>query len=346
MHQASSTVAPPPAKKRFSRRKRQIIFGSIGLILVLTTLGVLASMAALARLARVRNGAKDIVLYAHGGLVAETAGAQKAAEIWKACREKQLTAYFFVWETGITESLLGNFKSRDDARGPQASLSWQQIKDKLKNAGKKILRKAESELGKALAGPARTEWNEMLGRAQGASVSTKGGASKFIGELFMAMDGDGAYRLHIVGHSAGSVYTAWLYATAIRPLLKKNPSVTLHSINWMAPAIRIDTANEALGQSWSSDVPTNRFFVWTLKPEDEDTDAIGIYPSSLLTYVADHLSDADRRVPILGIRSDLDMVTGPIASVTRKLATKSTRHGEFDDNGFEVDDVISWIASS
>ncbi len=79
-----------------------------------------------------------------------------------------------------------------------------------------------------------------------------------------------------------------------------------------------------------------------LKPDDEMNDAIQIYPSSLLTYVADHLERKSSRVPLLGIRTDFgdaDAFATPIEAST------SVRHGQFDDEGHEVERILQDIAA-
>jgi hypothetical protein len=57
--------------------------------------------------------------------------------------------------------------------------------------------------------------------------------------------------------------------------------------------------------------------------------------------VKDHLEDRNRHVPLLGIRTDFDAgvdFAWPIQ------ATSLVRHGDFDDEGREVDEIIDGIA--
>lgn len=292
-----------------------------------------------ALLAPVRpDGGRDIVLYAHGGLNAEGSSARNAARLWKAARERDLCAFFFIWESGMAESLLGWFKSDDDASGP-AQFGWADAWERIRAGGGALVRKGQRAVGQALAPIARTAfWNEMKGRASGASQA-KGGAALFIRALVAATAATpGArYRIHLVGHSAGAVYLGWLCQRVLRLLPAGN--VSLASIHLMAPAISLDRASAAFG---ATPLPRDRVRVHMLEPDDEDRDSIQIYPSSLLTYVADHLERAGTRVPLLGLRTDHNRT--PPAWCTAVRARVSRRHGEFDDEGREIEDVFGWIA--
>ncbi len=84
--------------------------------------------------------------------------------------------------------------------------------------------------------------------------------------------------------------------------------------------------------------------VYMLKPKDEDNDSIVIYPSSLLTYVADHLEDEKTRIPLLGIQKDFD--TAHVNFATPVNAMVSNKHGEFDDQHHEVEEIVTQIAQA
>lgn len=81
-----------------------------------------------------------------------------------------------------------------------------------------------------------------------------------------------------------------------------------------------------------------------LDPAAENADGITVYPSSLLTYVADYLEDANRRVPVLGIRKDFQ--AAPVTFPTGQGTTESKRHGEFDDKGHEVEAILTAIGEA
>lgn len=301
----------------------------------------LPSMAQQVLTAPVLNdGYRHVILYAHGGLNSEGYSADTANRLWSVANKKNLRAYFFIWESGVDESVLGWLKSDDDASGP-AGFSWQDAWESIKKGAGTIVREAQKKLGAGLAPVAReTFWNEMKGRAEGASTSG-GGAALFAKHLFqlMSLTPSYKYKIHLVAHSAGSIYLGWLYQSVLRSNFRDN--IQLASIHFMAPAITITRAKQAFLAGGNRAVPKDRFFVYTLKPKDEENDSIYIYPSSLLTYVADYLESANRRVPLLGIRRDFN--AAGIDFATPIQATESVKHGEFDDEGHEIETIFTQI---
>jgi hypothetical protein len=265
--------------------------------------------------------------------------------LWSFANSNNVRAYFFVWESGIDESIIGWLKSEDDVTGP-TGFSWQDAWEKIKKGAGAIVREAQKKLGAGLAPVAREVfWDEMKGRSQGASTA-EGGAALFSKQLFKAMSltPNEKYRIHLVGHSAGSIYLGWLYQNILRNLLGGTPNIQLASIQFMAPAITVKRATEAFLANGNSPVPKNRFVIYMLKPQDEENDSIYVYPSSLLTYVADYLEVANGRVPILGIREDFN--AAGIDFATPIAATESVRHGEFDDKGHEVETIFAQIGEA
>lgn len=292
-----------------------------------------------------QDGNRHVILYAHGGLNSEVSAAETANRLWSLANSKNLRAYFFVWESGIDESVLGWLKSDDDVTGP-TGFSVKDAWEKIKKGAGIIVREAQKKLGAGLASVAREVfWNEMKGRAEGASTS-KGGAALFAKQLFAAMGltPNEKYKIHLVGHSAGGIYLGWLYQSVLRTLLTNAPNVQLASIQFMAPAITINRAKQAFFANGNWAVPTNRLVIYMLNPKDEENDSIYVYPSSLLTYVADYLENGSGRVPILGIRKDFN--AAGINFATPVDATESVRHGDFDDQGHEIETIFSRIAKA
>ena len=312
----------------------------------------LPAMAARARLARASaDGWRDIVLYAHGGLNNELAGAKRAGELWTFCRDHDLTAWFFVWETGIGEALLGYLRSRDDASGPTAGRTLGGLWSELEKRAEKLGDKLQEQLGAGLAPLIRLGWKEMHGRAAGAAkLGSKGGAALFTSELVRTIQEGGPqerYRLHLVAHSAGAIYMARLYQQFLRRgIAGSQGRIELGSIAFMAPAISVAAARSVFAPDGRLPVPPERFTIWTLSPGDEANDEIGIYPGSLLTYVADHLERPEGREPILGIRADLEAASGSLGGPRHRPAVRSARHAQFDDPGHEIETILKEIAAA
>ena len=306
----------------------------------------LAGMAERVLLApELADGHRHVVLYAHGGLNAEGPSAVNAGRLWRLAKEQRVPAYFFIWESGISESILGWLTSDNDARGP-ARFSWQDAWDQIKQGTRVAIRQAQQALGAGLAPVVRSVfWGEMKGRARGASTPT-GGAALFAAELFrvFARLPTDRYKIHLVAHSAGSIYLAHLYRHALQGLLAQTPNAVMGSVHFLAPAITVADATAAFLGGGQPVAPRERFRVHTLKSQDEENDSIQIYPSSLLTYVADHLETGQARVPLLGIRSDF--AGQGVTFATRVDAAVSVRHGEFDDPGHEIERVFADIGAA
>ena len=291
---------------------------------------------------KLSDGCHHVVLYAHGGLNSENYAVSVADRLWGAARSKGLCPYFFIWESSWDESLLGYFKSEDDQTGPAGfSLgnAWKKLKQKFGDA----IEGGQKWMGKELAEIARTVfWNEMKGRCAGAS-QPNGGAALFLNEIFKAMQTtpNEKYKIHLVSHSAGSIFHGFLYEKVLTACLPSLSNASLASIQFLAPAITIARASQAFSAGGTWAVPSNRFFVYTLAPDAENSDSIVIYPSSLLTYVADHLEDQTKRVPVLGIRNDFQ--AAPVTFATGCFANQSRRHGEFDDKGHEIEEILESI---
>lgn len=291
------------------------------------------------------DGYRHVILYAHGGLVSEGLAAATANRLWSLCHERQLRAYFFIWESGVTESVIGWLRSDDDAAGP-AGFSWQDAWESVKEGAGDLVREAQRTLGAGLAPVVRELfWEEMKGRAKGASTR-KGGAALFARRLFeeMARTPDNKYKIHLVGHSAGSIYLGWLYREVLSKLFPSTQNVNLGSIQFMAPAITLSRARDAFSANGKWAVPKRQFIVYMLKEKDEEDDGIHIYPSSLLTYIADHLENANERVRLLGIRKDFD--AGAMNFATPVQARKSVKHEEFDEPDHEVEEILTQIAAT
>ena len=282
------------------------------------------------------NGFRHVILYAHGGYNPESAAAETANRLFQKCKRKGLCAYFFIWETGMKELASGWSKSTDDATGP---VGFRAI-DFLSGMAKKGWDEMREIPGKFLTPPLRTFWKELKERAEGASKS-KGGAYLFVHELFKVISQmpDNNYRIHLVGHSARSIYLGFLYQNALKSLLGRNRKAKLASIQFMAPAISIEHAQS----SFRGAITKGKFLVYTLKPEDEDNDSIAIYPHSILKYVREYGDKNVQPSRLLGIKEDFDIMQVNFA--LHKEATKSEKHQEFEDDGHEIELILEGIAN-
>lgn len=288
-------------------------------------------------------GYRHVVLYANGGFTSEKKGAETANRLFRICRQKGVCVYFFIWESGIVESLFGWLKSTDDALGP-VGFSWKEAWDRIREKAGDIWHKIQYEIGEKLAPPLRTIfWKEGKGRAIGAS-QPGGGARLFVEKLFEVISQvpDDNYRFHLVGHSGGSIYLAHLYENKLSSLLQQHAAkAKLASIQFMAPAISINDAQTMLKDA----IDKNNFLVYMLKKEDEEKDSIGIYPHSLLMYAREYADENEKPLHLLGIRKDFVDKKVDFATPVPEEKIISEKHQEFEDEGHEIEDIIEKISN-
>ncbi len=101
------------------------------------------------------------------------------------------------------------------------------------------------------------------------------------------------WELHIVAHSAGSIFTAYTIDTLLRI------GVPIKSVQFMAPAISVDLFKQKLLphiQNKDCPVPT----MYILSDVGERDDDVGPYGKSLL-YLVSNSFEQKRNTPILGM---------------------------------------------
>jgi pimeloyl-ACP methyl ester carboxylesterase len=148
-------------------------------------------------------------------------------------------------------------------------------------------------------------------------------------------------RLHLVGHSAGSIVHAYL----IDRLAAQEWDFA--SVTFMAPAIRRDTFEERV-RPWLETRRVKRFHEFHLTDAAEMQDPtcrpILGYGRSLL-YLVSRSFEGGRDVPILGMQKHFPADLARLRSVRVFVApgdrTASTTHGGFDEDGATMTSVIA-----
>jgi hypothetical protein len=150
-------------------------------------------------------------------------------------------------------------------------------------------------------------------------------------------------RLHLVGHSAGSI----LHSHVVHRL--GGQGWTFESVNFMAPAVRVDLFKETVVPAIKSG-KVKRFNQFHLSDDMEQKDptckSILGYSRSLLYLVSQSL-EKGQSMPILGLEK---YFTDKIASTNLPNVytwaalgkeSKSTTHGDFDDDQVTMASVIA-----
>jgi hypothetical protein len=277
----------------------------------------------------------DIAIYAHGGLTDENGAAQTAAAWVSGFFAKKIFPIFIMWETGFWETLVDFFKD----------VTADHFRD---GTGAGILDFAtdlwDQRLEGLASGPGTLEWDEMKKNAMAASNNPTSGLYQLYSELNKP-DYVGLrprFRLHLVGHSAGAIFHAYL----LQKLIGANLSVD--GIYFMAPACRIELFQELILPEYEAGkVRAYTQFYLTDATERKDNCG-GVYRRSLL-YLVSNAFEHGQETPILGMQKFVDRAglignvpqsskawqwimgpTGDTVPVTDR--TGSTSHGGFSSD--------------
>jgi hypothetical protein len=237
------------------------------------------------------TGGRDVVLYAHGGLNDETAAVTRARILGPHFEGNGAYPIFFVWKTGFLESV-GHIVG-DATRGLAPQGAWRDILEDTKN----VIAEAKDRAIEVACQDVlvRTVWKQMKQNAEAAATQPNA-TLKLVAEHLERVRGDGM-RLHLVGHSAGSILLGHL----LDLLLKKN--LPVQTCTLLAPACTVRFALEHYGPATdrASGIlnPANTGFE-ILGEQRELADSVGPYGKSLLYLVSRALEDY-HRTPILGM---------------------------------------------
>lgn len=310
---------------------------------------------------------KRLLLYAHGGLVLEKTAVQRLADYRKALLKAEVYPVSFIWRsdgwTTITNILQDALRRRRPEGFLDASKDF--MLDRLDDALEPIAR--------ALTG--KLQWDEMKENAQLATESKTGGARIALGHIAnLAKAYKEDFEIHVVGHSAGSIF----HAPLLQLLTTKGKISTgrlkdqagyglnVKSCTLWAPACTIDLFKETYLPAIRNNT-INRFALFTLTDRAEQDDHCArIYNKSLL-YLVSNAFERKQRIPvfqphgtpILGMEkfikkdnelSELfktgraDLVLAPNSSPEGSPGhSASQSHGDFDDDKATVNATLARI---
>ena len=243
----------------------------------------------------IANGTGHILLYAHGGLNSEKKAIERAMRMGPWLEANGIYPIFLVWRTSLEESLAGigadfveRFRSeRDELRSKGIGEVFDRAVDRLqKKFDLAFEATAEKVIGKAV-------WSQMKQNAAAASVGPGGARllSRTLGEL---LDRHRSVKLHLVGHSAGSLMLGHMLADL--PGAKRIDSVHLY-----APACTTGFALRHFSRALDRGaIARGRLFVDLLSARRETADSVGPYGKSLLWLVSRAFEDP-RKSPLMGL---------------------------------------------
>jgi hypothetical protein len=277
----------------------------------------------------------DVVIYAHGGLTSEAGAATTAARWIPALYEQHIFPIFLMWETDL----------------------WSTLKDRLEDLVKRQPQPAGGQLDQLkrfwnqrlerLLAPVGTQiWGEMKDNADGISkLEDSGGLVLYASAMKSPWFTDTPARLHLVGHSAGSI----VHCYVVDRLAKLG--WTFESVNFMAAAVTVGLFRDTLLPR-IKDRTVRQFRSFHLNDAAEEQDPtcrplLG-YGRSLLYLVSESFENGTR-TPILGMARYYDQAVAPLklpnvrAWLAPGPATASTTHGGFDDDALTMASIIGLI---
>jgi hypothetical protein len=293
------------------------------------------------RAARERGRPLRLMLYAHGGLTDEAtalAAAHARIDWWQS---NDIYPLFFVWETGLGETLGQMLESWAQGRGVERNFFSDHVSDPAIEAF------AHRSLGVAI-------WDAMKASAERASAP-EGGAYYVAQKLaeFCAAHADGV-EVHAAGHSAGAIFHTHFIPAALARGVPR-----FDSLHLLAPAVRIDLFAQKLLTFIGAGQGVERLTMYTMADSFERADNCArLYRKSLLYLVCKGL-EADVDEPILGMErclrasADLKRLFGlagtlPLAEVVwsdnqqerGRSASRARTHGGFDDDPATMGSIV------
>jgi hypothetical protein len=285
-------------------------------------------------------GQKNLLLYAHGGLTAEDSAIQKVADLRSPLLEADVYPISLIWQTDLWHTLSNILQDAVARRRPEGFL------DSSKDFMLDRLDDALEPLARVIGGKA--QWDEMKENATRAAEGI-GGLLVVAEEVAALKARNPSLRIHLVGHSAGSILLGGLIARLTGARGKSRVSIDTCTL-W-APACTMDVYRGQYLPALEDDRIGN-FGLFTLTDKAErDDNCVKIYNKSLLYLVSNAFEKRLRKPlfgqadgePLLGMEKFVsalpaserpkDWVLSPNGQpMGDRRASQSISHGGFDDD--------------
>ena len=276
----------------------------------------------------------DIAIYAHGGLTSEDTAGATASKWIPVLYDHQIFPIFLMWETDLWSTLKGRLEDVMEGQPRPTGGFFDGVKNWW-----------NERLEKLLATPGTAIWSEMKQNADAISSTAESGGMK----LYRACQQSPFFadlskvRLHLVGHSAGSI----LHSHVVDRLGRQG--WTFQSVNFMAPAVRVDLFEKTVIPAIKNGKVKhyNQFHLSDdMEQKDPTCKPILGYSRSLLYLVSQSLEHGET-TPILGMEKYFNdkIASQQLAQVSTWAApgkeSKSTTHGGFDDDQVTMTSIIA-----
>jgi len=291
-----------------------------------------------------------VMLYLHGGLNSEKDSAKRVAAMRGPCLSNEIYPLHLMWETGFMESLQSYFS---DWFTHADTLSGRSLLDNMSEGRDWVIERS-------LAVPLRSIWGEMKENARLASEHRDNlGAMQLLAQFIReaGQNGKQDWELHVVAHSAGSIFFAWMLQHIVKLQLG------LKSVQFLAPAVETSVFKErVLPEALAGNCPLPLLYL--LSDAAEQADTVGsqmVYGKSLL-YLVSRACETKRDTSILGMQAFLQqdaalkaaysapddqglprfIIAGgtPEPAGQEKTSSQSRSHGGFDNDAATLNSVL------
>jgi hypothetical protein len=240
---------------------------------------------------------RRLMLYLHGGLNDEREVAKRIVAYRDVFLDNGIYPLHIMWESGAVETLHSIlrdlFTDVDDRSG--------RVADWLKKAREGLIEAKDRSFELTASAPGSKLWREMKENARLASAHPdKRGGMQLLAQAAQRAfrkfkpETIGTWELHVVGHSAGSIFAAhalpWLISSG----------VPFKTLQFMAPAITTDLFKHTLLPAIRAKrCPHPSMYI--LSDVGERDDDVWAYGKSLL-YLVSNAFEGRRDTPILGMQ--------------------------------------------
>jgi hypothetical protein len=287
------------------------------------------------------GGKLRVVLFAHGGLNDEKGSLKNARNRYNYYLQNDCYPLFFVWETGVQETLIDIF-------GEASGIGHG------RGIGETVSSFTDPVLESLFRGAGFSMWANMKRSAEISFLPKQGGAFLvgLLADFWRQNSAD--MEIHAIGHSAGSIFHAYF----LKLLCEQDSKPLVESLHFLAPAITIDLFKETLLPLIGKSVKT--LAEYTMHKDFELADSVGPYRKSLLYLVSRSFED-NPETTLLGleesIRRDPDIVrffgllgNKPKAELLFSVredgpshSTIAKKHGDFDNDRLTMGSVMRRI---
>ena len=239
-----------------------------------------------------------LIIWAHGGIVSESAGLQIAGNQVPWWLANDVYPLHFVWETGFLETAKRIFRRR----AKQALQAHPELRNEAADPAAGPVLDVPQYRSKVAARP----W--IVLKENAARASDPGGGARYVAERLARFCADyrGRVSLHAAGHSAGAIFHSHFLPAARAVGVPRFDSLQL-----LAPAIRIDGFRKSMLPLVDEDIQRLTVYTMNMQAENDDT-CFRIYRRSLL-YLVSRRFEPEPDAPILGleqsIRADPELIT-------------------------------------